>query len=195
MKFRDFGFCAIRPAKGSAYSAYAPLNCSFVAPYTSSPGLSPETSAPIASTTPDRSEPRMTGKGWSSTLPSRMRASQGPTPAAFTRTRSCPAAGSDLGRSSIVIALGGPKRRTLAAYICPPLNAFKFDRRDLQGCLSHQHNRDGLLRSRPSRSQASVAASHDATIYRQNRSRDPATLIRRQEEDGFGNVGWLPISA
>src|SRR5215831_20901268 len=31
--------------------------------------------------------------GWSSTLPSRMRASQLPTPAALTRTRSCPAPG------------------------------------------------------------------------------------------------------
>ena len=47
MKFRVFGFCAIILAKGSAYSAYAPVNCSFVAPYTSSPSLNPETSAPI----------------------------------------------------------------------------------------------------------------------------------------------------
>jgi len=32
MKLRCFGFGAILPANGSAYSAYAPLHCSFVAP-------------------------------------------------------------------------------------------------------------------------------------------------------------------
>src|SRR5262249_40542978 len=117
MKFRGFGFCAIFLAKGSAYSAYAPLNWSFVAPYTSSPSLNPETSAPIDSTIPDNSEPRIRGKGWSSILPSRIRASQLPTPAAFTRTNSCPAAGSGRGRSSFVITLGGPNRRTRAAFI------------------------------------------------------------------------------
>jgi hypothetical protein len=63
-----FGFCAIILAEGSAYSAYAPLNCSFVAPYTSSPSLNPETSGPIASTIPDNLEPRISGKGWSSTF-------------------------------------------------------------------------------------------------------------------------------
>src|SRR5262249_47879 len=96
-----------------------------------SPGLNPETSAPIASTIPDSSEPRIRGKGWSSTLPSRMRASQWPTPAAFTRTSSCPAAGSGSGRSSYVITLRGPNRRTRAAFIYPPLNAFR-----VVGCVS-----------------------------------------------------------
>lgn len=83
MEFKVPGLCAIIRAEASAYSAYAPVNCSFVAPYTSSPSLNPETCAPIASTIPDSSEPRMRGKGWSSILPSRMRASQLPTPAAF----------------------------------------------------------------------------------------------------------------
>jgi hypothetical protein len=76
MKFRVLGFCAIILAKASAYSAYAPLNCSFVAPYTSPPTLNPETSDPIASTIPDSSEPRIIGKGWSSTLPSRREAGE-----------------------------------------------------------------------------------------------------------------------
>ena len=62
---------------------------------------------------------RITGKGWSSTLPSRMRASQLHTPAAFTRTSSCPVAGSGRGRSSYVITFGGPNRTTRAALICP----------------------------------------------------------------------------
>ncbi len=117
MKFKVFGFCAILVAEASAYSAYAPVNCSFVAPYTSSPSLNPETCAPIASTIPDSSEPRIRGKGWSSILPSRMRASQFPTPAPFTRTRSCPAAGSGRGKSSFVITFGGPKCRMRATFI------------------------------------------------------------------------------
>src|SRR5262249_28334264 len=65
MKLKVLGFCAIILAEGGAYSACAPLNCSFVAPYTSSPSLNPETSVPIASTIPDSSEPRIRGKGWS----------------------------------------------------------------------------------------------------------------------------------
>src|SRR5262249_14189736 len=120
IKFKLLGFCAILPAEGSAYSAYAPLNCSFVAPYTSSSSLNPETSAPNASTIPDSSEPRILGKGWSLTLPSRISASQLPTPAAFTRTSSCPAAGWGRGRSSFMITFGGPNRRTRAAFICSP---------------------------------------------------------------------------
>lgn len=34
-----FGFCAIILAEGNAYSAYAPVSCSCVAPYASSPAL------------------------------------------------------------------------------------------------------------------------------------------------------------
>jgi hypothetical protein len=41
--------------RSTAYSAYAPVSRSLVAPYTSSPGLNPETSGPIASTIPDSS--------------------------------------------------------------------------------------------------------------------------------------------
>jgi hypothetical protein len=55
MKFRVFGFCAIIVAEGNPYSAYAPVSCSFVAPYTSSPALNPETPAPVASMMPDSS--------------------------------------------------------------------------------------------------------------------------------------------
>jgi hypothetical protein len=55
MKFRIFGFCAIILAEGNAYSAYAPVSCSFVTPYTSSPALNAETAAPVASTMPDSS--------------------------------------------------------------------------------------------------------------------------------------------
>src|ERR1044072_55032 len=116
-KFKDFGLCEIILAEARAYSAYAPENCSFVAPYTSSPGLNPETWGPIASTIPDSSAPRMRGKGWSLILPSRMRASQLPTPAAFTRTNSCPDVGCGRGTSSFVITFGGPYRRIRAAFI------------------------------------------------------------------------------
>src|SRR4051812_4260915 len=52
-----------------------------------------------------------------------MRASQFPTPAAFTRTSTCPARASGRGRSSVVITLGGPNRRIRTAFICPPLVA------------------------------------------------------------------------
>jgi hypothetical protein len=57
IKFKAFGFCAIIPANGSAYSAQAPDNCGFAAPYTSSSSLNPETFVPTASTIPDSSEP------------------------------------------------------------------------------------------------------------------------------------------
>src|SRR3954462_8927500 len=98
MKVSVFGFRAIILASGTAYSAYAPLHCSLVAPYTWSPTSNPGT-------------------------PSRMRASQFPTPAAFTRTSTCPAPVSGRGRSSVVITLGGPNRRIRTAFICPPLDA------------------------------------------------------------------------
>jgi len=120
-KFRVFGFRVIILAEVSAYSAYAPVNCSLVAPYSSSPCLNPATPAPTVSTTPDSSEPRISGKcSWMPLLPSRMSASQGPTPAAYTRIRSCPSAGSGGGNSSYSITLGGPNCRTRAAFICPP---------------------------------------------------------------------------
>ncbi len=50
MKLKVFGFCVIILAEASAYSAYAPMNCSLVAPYTSSPCLNPATLAPTVST-------------------------------------------------------------------------------------------------------------------------------------------------
>src|SRR5215813_2147424 len=137
MKFKVLGFCAIILAKGSAYSAYAPLNCSFVAPYTSSPTLNPETSDPIASTIPDSSEPRIIGKGWSSTLPSRMRASQLPTPAALTRTRSCSAPAFGRGTSSFVITAGGPNRRTRAAFINHPFFPRFLGQMQIKCCCMH----------------------------------------------------------
>src|SRR5436309_2801834 len=65
----------------------------------------------------------MMGGDSSLTLPARMRASQFPPPAAFTRTSTCPAPASGRGRSSVVISLGGPNRRIRAAFMCPPLDA------------------------------------------------------------------------
>src|SRR4051794_28372033 len=62
----------------------------------------------------------MSGKGSLGILPSRTSASQLPTPAAFTRTSSCPAAGSGRGKSSFVITFGGPNRRIRTVFICPP---------------------------------------------------------------------------
>ncbi len=53
------------------------MSCSFVAPYTSSPLLKPEPTAPVPSTIPDSSKPRIRGRGWWS-LPSRVSASQLP---------------------------------------------------------------------------------------------------------------------
>jgi hypothetical protein len=62
-KIQGLRFWAIRRAEGSAYSAYPPVKCSFVAPYTSSPVLNPDTPAPIALTIPESSEPKMSGNG------------------------------------------------------------------------------------------------------------------------------------
>ena len=94
MKFRVFGFGAIILAKGSAYSAYAPVNCSLVAPYTSSPRVNPGTLAPTALTMPDNSEPRIRGRGSGMPLlPSRMSASQGPTPRCLYADRQLPSGG------------------------------------------------------------------------------------------------------
>src|SRR5215470_988640 len=64
----------------------------------------------ISSKTPDRSDPSVSGgRGLTLVLPSRMRAPQGPTPAAMTRTSSSPAAGTGRGVSSTTITSGGPE--------------------------------------------------------------------------------------
>ena len=57
-------------------------------------GPEPATPGPTASTTPDRSEPRVSGSGCGRTLlPALIQPSQGPTPAAATRTSTSPSPG------------------------------------------------------------------------------------------------------
>src|SRR6476659_9395275 len=98
-------------ADATANSALAPTNSGFVTPYTSSPLLNWLTSGPTASTTPDKSEPSVSGGGGLTLLlPSRMIASHGPTPVAATRTRTSPVAGLGRGMSSTTITSGGQKR-------------------------------------------------------------------------------------
>src|SRR5258705_2467996 len=109
---------AIIVALATAYSAYAPVKLSLVTPNTSSPILNLSTPGPIACTTPDKSDPRVSGSGCGRMLlPLRIQASQGPTPAAFTCTTTSPPPGSGLGTSSMEMASGGPKLCTRTAFI------------------------------------------------------------------------------
>src|SRR5262249_1884431 len=91
---KSTGLRARRDASASANSAYAPTKRSFVTPKTASPGSKSSTPSPTSTTTPERSAPSVTGKVTASPLlPSRISASQGPTPAAPTLTRTSPLRG------------------------------------------------------------------------------------------------------
>src|SRR5262249_24103080 len=76
-----------------------------------SPGANSPTPDPTASTTPEMSDPRVSGRGCGSTLrPARIRPSHGPTPAALTRTRISPSSGLGTSMRRSSIASGGPDR-------------------------------------------------------------------------------------
>src|SRR5262245_38388165 len=78
--------------------------------------------APGSSTTPDKSEPSVSGGGGLTLLlPSRMSASHGPTPEAATLIRSSPAAGAGRGTSSTTTTSGAPERWIRAAFMFAPL--------------------------------------------------------------------------
>ena len=105
------GFAASIPASATAYSALAPVKRAFVTPKTSSPGRNAETPGPTLSTTPDRSDPSVSGSGCGSALlPSLTHASHGPTPDARTRTSTWSVPGSDTATSSYSIVSTPPKR-------------------------------------------------------------------------------------
>src|SRR5215475_1037609 len=79
------------------------------------------TPGPVSSTTPDKSEPSVSGGGGLTLLlPSRMSASHGPTPEAATMIRSSPAAGAGRGTSSTTTTSGAPKRWIRAAFMFVP---------------------------------------------------------------------------
>jgi hypothetical protein len=79
------------------------------------------TLGPVSSTTPDKSEPSVSGRGGLTLLlPSRMSASHGPTPEAATLIRSSPAAGAGRGTSSTTTTSGAPKRWIRAAFMFKP---------------------------------------------------------------------------
>src|ERR1700722_13461454 len=100
-KFSFAGLHASIAAGAAANSAYPDGNASFAPPYTSSPGLNTDISLPTASTTPAKSEPRITGKDGLVTLwPSRISASHGPTPAALIATRTSRGPGAGRGMSA-----------------------------------------------------------------------------------------------
>src|SRR3984957_8199097 len=105
-------------AGAAAYSAEPPVKSSLATPKISSPARKFETSGPTASTTPAMSEPRMTGSvGLVPLCPSRINASHGPTPAAWMRTKTWPAAGCGRGTSAATIALGGPNWRIISTFM------------------------------------------------------------------------------
>src|SRR5215831_17642380 len=113
---RREGLRATVLAWATAYCAFASQNCELVTPYISSPFLKALTRGPASSTTPDKSEPSVSGGGGLTLLlPSRMSASHGPTPEAATLIRSSPAAGARRGTSSTTTTSGAPKRWILAA--------------------------------------------------------------------------------
>src|SRR6516162_3428527 len=108
-------------AWATAYCAFAPQNCGLVTPKISSPFLNPLALGPASSTTPDKSEPSVSGGvGLTLLLPSRMSASHGPTPEAATLIRSSPAAGAGRGTSSTTTTSGAPKRWIRAAFMFEP---------------------------------------------------------------------------
>src|SRR6516162_1690713 len=116
-------------AWATAYCAFAPQNCGLVTPKISSPFLNPLALGPASSTTPDKSEPSVSGGvGLTLLLPSRMSASHGPTPEAATLIRSSPAAGAGRGTSSTTTTSGAPKRWIRAAFMFErPLIVLKTD--------------------------------------------------------------------
>src|SRR3954453_15494311 len=72
----------------------------------------------MAAITPERSEPSVRGNGCGKALrPDRIQPSQGPTPAAWTCTRTSPSPGSGRGTGSKDIASGGPKACTRQAIV------------------------------------------------------------------------------
>src|SRR5215475_7413501 len=76
------------------------------------------TPGPVSSTTPDKSEPSVSGGGGLTLLlPSRMSASHGPTPEAATLIRSSPSAGAGRATSSTTTTSGAPKRWIRAAFM------------------------------------------------------------------------------
>src|SRR5437763_1487379 len=67
---------------------------------------------------PDRSDPSVSGRGCGrALLPARIQASQGPTPAALTRTRTSPPPGDGTSICSSVMTSDGPKRLTREAVM------------------------------------------------------------------------------
>src|SRR5205085_6622137 len=73
---------------------------------------------PTASTTPDKSDPSVSGGcGATLLLPSRIRASQGPTPVAATFTSTSPDPGTGTATSSTTITSGPPKLWIRAAFM------------------------------------------------------------------------------
>src|SRR3954447_16554958 len=81
----------------------------------------PATSGPRASISPDRSEPSVRGSGCGSALlPPLIQPSHGPTPAAWTFTRTSPWPGVGTGTSSNRIVSEGPNSCTRQAIIDVP---------------------------------------------------------------------------
>src|SRR5512145_2643631 len=77
-----------------------------------------ETSVPTIWMSPDRSDPRVRGSGCGRTLlPALIQPSHGPTPAAWTLTRTSPGPGTGRGTRSNFIASGGPNSCTRQAII------------------------------------------------------------------------------
>src|SRR5215469_11138574 len=108
-----------------------------VAPKTSAPTANPSVFGPSFSTTPDISDPSVSGYVCGkSLLPVRTNASQGPTPAAETRTRTSRSPGSGKSISSMTITSGGPGLWTRAARMHRP----HLSHRNRDGC---QHSWDG----------------------------------------------------
>src|SRR5690242_3504139 len=112
------GFLESIAADAIACSAYAPRNWLLVTPKTRSPTTKPETSGPTLKTSPARSDPSVSGRGWGNALlPALIHASHGPTPAARTLTRTSPGPGRGLGIVSQIIFSGGPNSCTRQAFV------------------------------------------------------------------------------
>ena len=107
------GLRATCAAGTAAYSAYAPTALGNpTRPKTSSPTAKPSTPGPTASTTPEMSQPRMTGGSTPRLFISpplrRVFQSTGLIPAASTRTSSSPSPASGRGTSSKRSSSGSP---------------------------------------------------------------------------------------
>src|SRR3954470_14727021 len=73
---------------------------------------------PSSSTSPAKSEPNVSGRGWGRALrPDRIQESQGPTPAACTFKSTSPEPGLGRGTVSNIILSGEPKACTRQAFI------------------------------------------------------------------------------